>query len=326
MIEIGILGAASIAKNRFLPALEHVPNVRCRHLAVREESERSLAMAKEFGLHVTTGYESLIDNPEVDALYLPLPPALHFEAAMAALEAGKHVFLEKPLTLNGEEARILLKRAQKKNLVVHENYMFLYHRQWTKLQQVWQDLAPGPLRLIRSSFCFPKRGPNDFRYQKDLGGGALLDAGGYVARAALDLLEDPKVLSAESFVDPQYGVDTYGTFTLSGTKGELFQGFYGMDNAYQCTLELHGARALLTTDRIYTSPPEHEARAVSSSPKGQEEVSLGADNAFAQSLAHFCTLMDAPALRLKHHQTLLRQQALLDELRAASKGNKPCRK
>lgn len=225
MIEIGILGAASIAKNRFLPALEHLPNVRCRRLAVRQESERSLAMANDFGLHVTIGYESLIDDPKVDVLYLPLPPALHFEAAMAALDAGKHVFLEKPLTLNGEEARILLERAQKRNLVVHENYMFLYHHQWAKLKHVWQDLAPGPLRLIRSSFCFPKRGPNDFRYQKDLGGGALLDAGGYVARAALDLLEDPMVLSAEFFVDPQYGVDTYGAFTLSGAKGELFQGF-----------------------------------------------------------------------------------------------------
>jgi predicted dehydrogenase len=121
----------------------------------------------------------------IDAVYLPLPPSLHFDWAMRALEQGKHVFLEKPATVSPEQAEALLNKAKQKHLAVQENYAFLYHSQLSAFQSRIESGRIGTVQSYDIRFGFsPHRAANDFRYDAAMGGGALLDCGGYCVRLA----------------------------------------------------------------------------------------------------------------------------------------------
>ena len=165
--------------------------------------------------------------------------------------------MEKPFTTSLKDTEGLLRLAQVNNLAVHENYMFLYHSQFAEIREMIADGILGELRLIRAAFGFPKRGGDDFRYKKALGGGALLDCGGYPVRLALELLGgSARVTQAKRIQPAEYEVDLYGNAVLENVNGLCAQLSFGMDNAYQCQLEVWGSRATLTASRIFTAGPE----------------------------------------------------------------------
>ena len=152
MIKIGIICPSEIAFRRFMPALQKVGDKiqfagiaysspeewfgdtsRVSQEAINEQQEREFSKARSFidayGGKIYKGYQSLIESRDIDAIYLPLPPSLHFKWAKMALENGKHVFVEKPSTTCLAETDELIKIAKEKNLALHENYMFIFHDQ-----------------------------------------------------------------------------------------------------------------------------------------------------------------------------------------------------
>ena len=173
-IRIGILGASDVAFRRFLPALKTSPNFVYIGVASRN-IQKTQKFVDMHGGRGFSGYDALLKSDEVDALYIPLPPALHYQWAKKALEHGKHVLLEKPFTTSLADTETLIELARKQNLALHENYMFIYHRQLTKITKMLADGIIGDVRLMRTAFGFPFRGLQDFRYSKKLGGGALFD-------------------------------------------------------------------------------------------------------------------------------------------------------
>lgn len=161
---------------------------------------------------------------DIDAVYLPLPPALHFKWAKLALEHGKHVFVEKPSTTDAVDTNGLIELARKNNLAFHENYMFVYHEQLKVINDVVESGEIGDIRLYRISFGFPRRAQNDFRYNKSLGEGALIDAGGYTIKYGSYLLGDTAKLTTTqlNYID-EFGVDMYGSATMVNDKGVTAQ-------------------------------------------------------------------------------------------------------
>jgi len=202
-IRIGILGAADIAARRFLPALQKNTIFELAGVATATAGERGYVvknaastgshkadeLVEAFGGRVYDSYAELLEDPAVDAVYIPLPPSLHFKWGMKAIECGKHVYMEKPLTTKLEDTLSLTKAAEDAGLAIFENYVFESHPQFEYAKKIvngdCQDderLDIGKIRQIRGSFGFPYRGERDFRYNKALGGGAILDAGGYLLR------------------------------------------------------------------------------------------------------------------------------------------------
>ena len=189
MIRIGVICPSEIAFRRFLPALLLCEDVSFAGVAVADQTEfegatdevllkeleKARIMQTEFGGEIFSGYHSLIENDNVDAVYLPLPPALHYQWALRALQAGKHAFVEKPCTTSLKETEALVAMAKEKQLALHENYMFTFHRQMEQVLEIVDSGQLGEVRLYRIDFGFPLRDKADFRYNKVLGGGALLD-------------------------------------------------------------------------------------------------------------------------------------------------------
>lgn len=326
-IRIGVLCPSEIAFRRFMLALKQLENFEYIGLAAATEREftgadsdkvrpSELAKAETFifahGGKIFEGYEALIHSNEVDAIYLPLPPALHFKWGKKVLENGKHLLMEKPFTTSLAETQELLSLAEKKGLAVHENYMFLYHSQLKKVKELIANGTLGELRLIRAAFGFPMRGKDDFRYQKAMGGGALLDCGGYPVRLALELLGETAKVTQSRLIQPEgYEVDLYGNAVLENKNGLCAQISFGMDNAYQCQLEVWGSKATLIAPRIFTAGADVMPKLVLKLSSGESVLELPKDDQFLHSLEVFYQLVR----ETKQNHLIQRQAEMIEEIR-----------
>ena len=178
-IRIGILGAAQIAPMALVnPAKQH-SQVEVAAVAARDPA-RGRAFAAKHGVpRVHESYDALIADPNLDAIYIPLPNGLHGRWTRAALAAGKHVLCEKPFTANAAEAREIAEVAANSDRVVMEAFHYRYHPLTRRVEEIIASGEVGKLKRVEASFCFPLPKFSDIRYNYSLAGGALMDAGCY---------------------------------------------------------------------------------------------------------------------------------------------------
>jgi D-xylose 1-dehydrogenase (NADP+, D-xylono-1,5-lactone-forming) len=168
---------------------------------------RAEAYARERGIERAHGsYEAVLGDPDVDAVYVALPNALHVEWATRALEAGKHVLVEKPFSTRPEEVEATFDLAEREGLVLTEAFMYRHQPQAKRLKELVDEGAIGELRLVRAQFSFNLTRAVDVRLDAELGGGALLDVGAYCVNVSRLVAGEPEVVHAEQVVGPT-GVD-----------------------------------------------------------------------------------------------------------------------
>lgn len=336
-IRIGVICPSEIAFRRFMPALEKCPQfeyVGVAHASKDEwsaadltEFERICAIDKQkaenfssmYGGKVYDSYTALLKDKTVDAVYLPLPPALHYMWASLALENGKHVFLEKPSTVRAGDTKQLVQLAGEKKLALHENYMFAFHSQLDEIDSIVKSGQLGDIRLYRIAFGFPMRGANDFRYKKSLGGGALLDCGGYTIKlAALLLGENATVKHSTLNYTKDFDVDLYGSATVVNDKNEVAQLTFGMDNSYKCDLEVWGSKGCLLADRVFTAPVDFKPHAQMKVGNEILMLEFNDDDTFKKSIEHFYKCIVDEKIKQENYNMLIWQAMLVD----AVKGDK----
>ena len=326
-IRIGVICPSEIAFRRFIPALAKHPIFEYAGIAVASveewfgsefdligadvlaaEREKAQKFADVYGGKIFNSYKDLLASSEVNAVYLPLPPALHYKWGKAALENGKHVFMEKPFTTSLADTKDLIALAKEKGLALHENYMFQYHSQLGFIKDAVASGQIGDLRLIRIAFGFPFRGASDFRYSKELGGGALLDCGGYTVKLASILLgKSAQVTSSQLNHKDGLEVDIYGSATMVNNSGATAQLSFGMDNSYKCELEIWGSKGTVYTNRILTAPDEFEPVIIIKAADGEKVHTLAADDTFSKSIQVFEECIRSKVARNENCKAILRQ-------------------
>ena len=184
---------------------------------------RAQTFAREFNLPRAYGsYEALLADPEVDAVYIPLPNHLHHPWTLRALAAGKHVLCEKPLALTSREAEEMAAAARSHNRVIMEAVMYRFHPRMEEAQRLVASGAIGVPQVVRSTFTFHFYDPADYRYRREMGGGALLDVGVYCITAARMMLAgDPVFAAARGVWDPTTGVDVTEAVVLGFPEGRM---------------------------------------------------------------------------------------------------------
>lgn len=199
VVRIGVLGAARVAPAALVKPAAALAEVQVAAVAARDP-RRARGFAKKHGVAtVHESYESLVAAEDLDAVYIPLPNALHASWTLKALAAGKHVLCEKPLTANAAEARQVAEAAAESRLVVMEAFHYRYHPLAARMREVCDSGELGPIRSIEVSMCFPLPMFGDIRYSYPLGGGALMDAGCYAVNCLRFLGgAEPKVVTARS--------------------------------------------------------------------------------------------------------------------------------
>jgi predicted dehydrogenase len=198
-VRIGILGAARIAPNALIKPAGATDDVTIAAVAARDRARASTFAARQGIPTVHDDYARLLADPTLDAIYNPLPNGLHGRWTIAALDAGKHVLCEKPLTANADEARQVAEVARRTGLVVMEAFHYRYHPVALRMLEIVTSGQLGELRHVEAAFCFPLPRFADIRYRFDLAGGALMDAGCYAVHMVRTLGGgEPDVVSAKA--------------------------------------------------------------------------------------------------------------------------------
>ena len=198
-IRFGILGAARIAPLALVNPAKENSDVEVAAVAARDAS-RGQAFARKHGIgRVHESYDALIADPELDAVYIPLPNGLHGRWTRAALAAGKHVLCEKPFTANAAEAREIAELAKNSDRVVMEAFHYRYHPLSRRVEQIITSGELGKLTRVEAALCFPLPKFSDIRYNYSLAGGATMDAGCYAVHMVRTFGgSTPEVVSAQA--------------------------------------------------------------------------------------------------------------------------------
>ncbi|MGZ3387574.1 MAG: Gfo/Idh/MocA family protein [Isosphaeraceae bacterium] len=253
----GILGCARISRRGLIPGIQASKTGRLVALASRNPAT-ARAWCDEFKIlksHET--YQGLLEDPEIDAVYIPLPNELHKPWVVAAAEAGKHVLCEKPLALNAVEAREMVEQCRSRGVLLMEAFMWRHQPRTLEFRARVAASLLGELRLIRSSFSFPIE-PGDWRLDPARGGGALWDVGCYgISTARFFAGAEPESVRARARFGPT-GVDLTLTASLGFPNGVLASIDCSFEQPFRCVFELVGTRGVIDVPDAYLPPTKQK--------------------------------------------------------------------
>ena len=297
-MKLGLLSTARInqALLRAVPTRVEIAAVASRDAA------KAQAYAGEHGIERAHGsYEALLADDGIDAVYVSLPNGLHHEWTLKAIEAGKHVLVEKPYSRRAAEAEEAWAAAERAGLVVMEAFMWRHHPQAALARSLVEEGAIGRLSLIRTTFSFPLEEPGNVRLAADLDGGALMDVGCYCISGARLLGGEPEQVFGEQVIGPS-GVDLgfFGTLRFPGDVVAQFDASFTLPERQRLeavgdggTLVLEapwrvdwGGRLLVNDEPVdvpATNSYEHELANFAAAIAGEDEPLLGREDAVAQA-------------------------------------------
>ena len=315
-LNIGVLGCANIAKRSVIPAIKSINDFNLVAIASRTQAKAD-EFAQEFGCEAVEGYQNLLERKDIDAIYMPLPTGLHEEWVNKALEAGKHILIEKSLAMNYDSAHRMVDLAREKGLLIMENFMFLYHGQHQYVKDLIAKGEIGELRCFRSSFGFPPLDEGNFRYSKELGGGALLDAAAYTVRASQLFLGNDLWVEAATLNNIDANVDIYGGAYLKAANGMFSEVAFGFDNFYQCSYEIWGSKGKITAQRAFTPGVDFKPIITLEQQGEVFNYEVDAENHFVNILNEFKRCIIEKDVEKKYEE-ILNQSRLLQELKDKS--------
>lgn len=218
----GVLGASNFARDKMAPAIHQAQGAALHALATSDpaKAEGFRAFAPELRVHA--GYDALLDDPSVEAVYIPLPNHLHVEWALKAVAAGKHVLVEKPLAMRADDFAPLIAARDASGLIVSEAFMIAHHPQWLRARALVDGGAIGRLRHVDAAFTYNNPDPGNIRNRADAGGGGLRDIGVYtIGGTRLVTQAHPERLQAQAVFEN--GVDTFveATGVMAGPGGRF---------------------------------------------------------------------------------------------------------
>ncbi len=312
----GLLSTANINR-KVLAGARESGSVEVVAVASRDQA-RAEAFAREHGLARAYGsYEALLEDPEVEAIYIPLPNSLHVEWSIRALEAGKHVLCEKPLGRRAHEVDEAFDVADRAGRILMEAFMYRHHPQTQRLAKLVGDGAVGRLQLVRAAFSFPVQGAHDVRLDAGLDGGSLMDVGCYCVSGARFLAGEPEEVFGEQVVG-ESGVDTLFAGTMRFRDGVVAQFDSGLHLPNRDELEAIGDEGSIFIDDPWhcTTPVISLRRA-----DGEEEIAVEAANSYRLELENMSAAIRGEAEPLLGREDALGQARALEALyRSAEEG------
>ena len=246
-----MLSTANIGKKLVNPAIQASSNGALVAVASRD-AERARAFAAETGIPRHHGsYEALLRDPEVDAVYIPLPNGMHREWSIRAAEHGKHVLCEKPLALDAAECLEMDAAAKDNGVLLMEAFMYRFHPRIDRLVELVRSGAVGELRGIRSAFTFRLTRPSDIRWSRELGGGALMDVGCYCVNVSRTVVgaEPIEVAAWADWTDHDVDARLAGTLRFEGGVVAQFDCALTMERREMC--EVAGTEAVLAVEDAF---------------------------------------------------------------------------
>ncbi|PTN03146.1 Gfo/Idh/MocA family protein [Mangrovibacterium marinum] len=323
MIRWGILSTAKIGLTKVIPALQNsrlgeVTAISSRVGEQAEKAARQLGIAKAY-----SSYEELLSDPDIDAIYNPLPNHLHVEWTLKALRAGKHVLCEKPIGMNRSEAIRLEAESRKfPTLKVMEAFMYRFHPQWVKAKQLIDAGTIGQVKTVQSFFSYFNADPNNIRNKPEVGGGALMDIGCYcISFPRFLFAEEPSAVMGFMDVDPQMRTDRLTSGILKFAAGK--------SSSFTCSTQLcpfqqvHilGDQGRITVEIPVNAPPTQKCKIILMVANGRKEIEFDAVDQYSLQADAFAEaiLNNTPAPTPL--TDAIANMAVIDAIRASAEQN-----
>lgn len=259
-VKWGVLGAAKIARVKVIPAMQAGGWSEIAAIASRD-GEKARQTADELGIGKAYGsYEELLSDPDIEAIYNPLPNHLHVPWSIRAAEAGKHVLCEKPISLSVAECRDLIAARDRTGVKVGEAFMVRTHPQWIRVREMVRSGEIGELRAVLGAFSYFNRDPQNVRNVREWGGGALMDIGCYPIQISRFLFEQEPIRSTGAIErDPEFGVDRLTSGLLEFPTGHcVFT--CGTQMVYHQRIQVLGTKARIEVEIPFNAPPDRPCR------------------------------------------------------------------
>ena len=304
-VKWGILSTADINR-KLIPGAHASDRVDLIAVASREQA-RADAYAREWGIERAYGsYDALLDDDDVEAIYISLPNTMHCEWSIRALEAGKHVLCEKPMSRSAAEVEQAFDAAERTGRLLTEAFMYRHNPQTRRLRELVDDGAIGELRLVRSAFSYSLYDAENIRLRTDVDGGSLMDVGCYCVSGSRLLAGEPEAVHGRQLLGPTgtdwvfagsmaFPGEVFALFDCGtslperdeleavGTEGTLF-----LDDPWHCRAPVIELRRDGEVERIELTPEDSyrlELENLSDAIRGDAELVLGREDAVAQARA-----------------------------------------
>jgi len=271
----GILSTAKIGTVKVIPAMRRgrfseVTAIASRDLAKAQEAAANLGIPKAYG-----SYEELLDDPEVDAIYNPMPNHLHVPWSIKAIEAGKHVLCEKPIGLSSAEGQQLIDAAKAHpKLKVMEAFMYRHHPQWQRARQIVEAGGVGELRTIQSFFSYFNNDPHNIRNMPEIGGGGLMDIGCYnISLSRFIFSAEPERVFGIAELDPEFKTDRIASGILDFGRGTSTFTCSTQLTAYQ-RVNIFGTTGRIEIEIPFNAPPDQPCKLWHQTKAGIEEITF----------------------------------------------------
>ena len=288
MYNLGLWGLGNHAIKNLLPAIENSPD--CNLIGIwSRKNIRSSLNKKNPNIKLYNSYQEMLNDKLIDAIIVSTPTGLHYEQGLKVLNAGKNLWCEKSLCSNVQEVEELIQLAKKNSLEVKEMFMFLHHPQFKKIKKIIDSGIIGKIRCFTARFGFPHLEDYNFRYDSDLGGGALLDSGCYPIAAAHSLLgSNPKDIFSTIYSDEGYDVDTSGAALLTYVDGTRSILEWGFGHSYRNEMEIWGELGTIKANRVFSKPYDFNSEIRVIDGHGNEEIiSIPPSNHFIEMFSNF---------------------------------------
>ncbi|WP_374717219.1 Gfo/Idh/MocA family protein [Geobacillus thermodenitrificans] len=318
-VRFGIISTAAIAKDVMIPAIRRTD---CAEVvAIASGSGKAKQAARELGIpKAYDRYEQLLDDPDVDAVYIPLPNSLHAEWTIKAAKKKKHVLCEKPAALCEEDVRRMIEACEENSVLLMEAFMYQFHPQHERVKQLLAAGEIGEVKYMRTHFSFYLQDrETNIRMNAELGGGSLFDVGCYCVHSTRYILDaEPMELFVQSHFDPHRSVDVTANGWMKMENGVFAQFACSFDLFFQNEYEVVGTNGKIVVSRAYRldmDGGEGRVTIVTANDDQREETVLG--DQYALQIEHFSRAILEGAPLLYSPERMIKQARALDACRAS---------
>lgn len=318
-VKFGVIGLSRIALKRMLSAIGSSGYSELRMVGSRNP-EKAKEVAMQFGADKWGTYEQILEDKDIQAVYISLPNSLHEEWTVKALEAGKHVICEKPAAISYAAAKRMVEAARQNNVRLLEGLMFRYHPQQIKVKELIEQGTLGKLTKFDGCLGFAMPDETDIAMKKDLEGGSLNSCAVYpVSASRMVFGEEPVSVFCRLEIDPKSGVDISATVLLEYSEGRTASAASFFGSYFQSTYGVLGTKAHIRMGRAYAVPSDMGTKIFLDSDDKISEITFPPTDHFRLMLDNFCKeILTAGENKKDFEGDLLAQARILE---AARKSN-----
>ena len=317
-IKFGIIGCSSIAKKSTIPAI-----ITGKNSVLEMIGSRSIIKAKKFAKEFTCDefgdYDDVLNNKNIDAVYISLPMTMHEKWAIKAAKSGKHILCEKSAASSYNSAKKIIRECKNNNVKIIENFVFKFHPQHKKILESIKQNIIGNIHTFSSKYGFSLPFSNkNFRFNKKLGGGALNDVGCYLISASTFVFNDlPTSVFCNLEINKKLNIDTRGSILLTFSKNRTALVSFSYEDYFQSTYDIWGTGGLIRTERAFNVPKDMRTVISLNQNDKIKKILIPPANQFQLAIDDFCT-------KIKHNSNnnfekeFLNQALIMDAVRKSS--------